>query len=543
MKAIIDNFKFLLIEVEDQVNLTFKLLNEFDVALFEQIAAKDDYIDNLKTIIENSCFSRIHDKEPIKPKMIDMIHSIHVICVNLERIADYCVNVARQTDYLTHYSFIQKYNYKEMFEEIQKNLSAIIPVFNKSDMAGALDICRAEFNIDIQYKETFNRIMEEIRSGSNIENLITTIFIFRYLERIGDSLLNIGEALLFAITGDRIKIRQFEALQNTLTSSGMDADLEEVDLNSILGSRSGCHLSRIDNKRSSDYKSQSIFKEGDIDKIKKEKENILKWESIYPDLPPRIFGYNEKNHKASLLVEFLSGSTIEELILTADQALLSSALSELEAVIFTVWKQTEKSNSKRSDYMNQLITRINSILQVHPNFNRTPIQLNSYSIMSSEELIKTCARIEKDIHCPFTVFIHGDFNLNNIVYNATTNTINYIDFYRSKDADYIQDVSVFLISNFRLPVFKNKIRDRLNYIISRFYHFFKTFAKEKKDDTFEIRMALALARSLYTSSRFEMNYMFAKEMYLRSHYLLEKVSSFKTKDPKTFHLPTDILYY
>ncbi len=54
-----ENLKFLVLEVESQITLTFRLLNDAEPDLLEKISAKDDYVDNLKTVIENECFSRL----------------------------------------------------------------------------------------------------------------------------------------------------------------------------------------------------------------------------------------------------------------------------------------------------------------------------------------------------------------------------------------------------------------------------------------------------------------------------------------------------
>jgi Ser/Thr protein kinase RdoA (MazF antagonist) len=153
-----------------------------------------------------------------------------------------------------------------------------------------------------------------------------------------------------------------------------------------------------------------------------------------------------------------------------------------------------------------------------------------------------CEEIEKANPAPFATLIHGDFNTNNILYNTVDQTINYIDFYRTKEADYIQDASVFLVSNFRMPVFEPELRHRLNWIIDQFYDFFASFAQDNDDTTFEMRMALALSRSFYTSTRFELNHKFARDMFTRSHYLMEKILTHQDT-VESFIFPKNVLFY
>ena len=103
--------------------------------------------------------------------------------------------------------------------------------------------------------------------------------------------------------------------------------------------------------------------------------------------------------------------------------------------------------------------------------------------------------IGKALTSPFSVFVHGDLNVNNIIYDPEGDNLHFIDLHRSIQTDYVQDVSVFLASVFRLPVFEKKIRARLNFAIMDFFEFSKNFAAIHRDETFEARLALGLARA------------------------------------------------
>lgn len=542
MKDILGNFKFLAIETENQIKLTHGLLLDFNLELLEKIGSKDDYIDNLKTTIENACFSRISELKPSSnQETINRVRAIHIICVNLERIADFCVNITRQTQYLANMAYLDGYDYKIMFKVILNAVSDITRVFENNDLTGALHICKAEFELDRLWEQTFKLLLEDLEKSSMVTDSVTTIFIFRYLERIGDSILNIGEALIFAIMGDRIKIRQFEALEKTLSKSGFDGTLNDIDFASIWGSRSGCRISKVSRKKPSAFKAQGIFKEGKIKKIQREHENIRRWDEIFPGLAPRIFGYYEKYDSASMLVEFLAGCTLDQVILTETPEVISNVIFIFEQTVMEIWEKTRVNGGIKTDYMKQLQERIDPIKRIHPEFFRSNFKINSFLVNSTEGLIDECRKIEETITAPVSVFIHGDFNTNNIVYNHEEQKINYIDLYRSRDADYIQDASVFLLSNFRIPVFETEFRKRLNHANRYLYNAFHTFASQNDDKTFELRMGLALARSFFTSTRFELQYDFAKEMCNRAHFLMERIVAHQGKAWEDFRLPVSIL--
>ncbi|MFA6498130.1 MAG: PhoU domain-containing protein [Desulfurivibrionaceae bacterium] len=545
--ALKENLNFMVVEVARQLDETVAFLASGEVSAFQKIDNRDDYIDNLKTVIENCCFTTLSEAKSITQREKDSIQATHTICVNLERIGDFCVSAADQLHYLNNHAILQHFDYQQIFDILAKHLQTVIPVLKNGDMGKALAICRAENQIDDIYKENFDKIMEALRSGKEIENLITVLFIFRYLERMGDSMLNIGEALLLSILGEKIKIEQFQALEETLSKSGLRTNLAEVEFSSILGSRSGCRIRKVEGHEGqpqiTPQTQSSIFKEGNKEKILTEKKNLERWNEIFPGLTPRLFSHQESEETASLLVEFLPGRTFEAILLKGDPAELETACMLLHATVLDIWKRTKKETPVKANFIPQIMARMHSVLSVHPDFLRVRQDIGSSEVIPTDELLAKCRHIEEKLAAPFSVFIHGDFNVNNIIYNAARERIQLIDLYRSREADYIQDVSVFIVSNFRQPVFKTHLRDRLNWITRNMYQMAREFAVEQGDETFEVRMALALARSFYTSTRFEWNNDFAHEMFLRSHFLLEKVLAHQDKSWSTFALPSGIMYY
>lgn len=542
-----ENFKFIVLEVANQAASTRRFIESPSRELFSKITSRDDYIDNLKTIIENKCYSRINDDTPLEAQRLNKIRAMQVMCVNLEKIADYFVNIVRQMGHLDDQGFILGYGHEEVFDIICSALDLIRTAFRNEDMTGALNICKAENDLDRLFKINFDRIMQELGRGREVQNLVTCLFIHRYFERVGDALLNIGEAIMFSILGERIKIEQFDALQQTLTKSGFSDSFADIDFRAIWGSRSGCRIGRVEQRDSDPNQPAtaqgSIYKEGSLEKIRRERDNIRRWQDIFPGLVADIYGYHEEGDKGSLLVEFLTGCTLDEVVLTAEDEVVQNALFIFEQTVRNAWRSTLGPGPVQTNYIRQLRDRQEAVLQVHPEFRRTPQTLGPTRIIASEELLDRCMELEAQVPAPFSVFIHGDFNINNMIYNHSAQQIQYIDLYRSREFDYIQDASVFLVSNFRMPVFQQELRRRINKVIDGFMAFVESFAREQGDDTWQARLGFALARSFFTSTRFELNYSFARDMYNRSIFLLEKMHRFSGNNWQRFVLPRDVLHH
>jgi len=187
--------------------------------------------------------------------------------------------------------------------------------------------------------------------------------------------------------------------------------------------------------------------------------------------------------------------------------------------------------------MSQLGSRMDAVLHIHPGFIRAEKAVCGAVAASTTALVARCSAIEHELAAPFSVLIHGDFNVNNLVYNHQDQRLHYLDVHRSRQQDYVQDASVFLVSNFRMPVFEPQLRQRIHWLMDEFLSFTRTFAQQTGDDTFEARMALALARSLFTSTRFELNPAFSRGMCQRAHYLMERVAEHQGRPWQSFRLP------
>nr|WP_320191464.1 PhoU domain-containing protein [uncultured Desulfobacter sp.] len=539
---------FLLIEVMGQVATTELYLNSFDQVHGLRVLEREGYIDNLKVTVENSYFSLILTQPDRGQNEVNRARAVHVISTNLQQISSFSVNIVRQVEYLFDRSLWLTFDAKSMFDTIRNCLEQVLPALDDKDIGLALSICHCEYEIDRLYLKNFQRIMAELRDGVSIESYITILFIFRYMERIGDALLKIGEAILFAILGEKIRIRQFEALQQTLAKSDMDISLDRLSLHSYWGTRSGCNISKVANEPSSvatGPAKQAIFKTGSLKKIEQEKENLDRWQDIAPGLAPRVLTFHQEDENTgALLVEFISGNNLQEIVLGDNSNLADNALKALHRLLGEkIWPVTKKIGAKETSYMDQVLKRLDSILQVH-SYMRRQQTLGDLEVDSTATLVEKCMRIERLLPASFSVFIHGDFNANNIIYDEKKDTIHFIDVHRSTSADYIQDVAVYLISNFRLPVFEPPVRDQINMAIRNFYGFAKKFAQEHHDNTFDVRLAIALARSFYTSTRFQLNSEFVKEMVMRANFLLEKVIVFHEGQEswQAFLFPEEVLY-
>jgi hypothetical protein len=243
-----------------------------------------------------------------------------------------------------------------------------------------------------------------------------------------------------------------------------------------------------------------------------------------------------------MLLEYLEGQTLLEIVLNAGVSEVRRVVQRVQETLVKIWLDTREDEPIKPRFLKQLSSRLPDVYAVHPYFQSETGEISGVQVATLEQLIELSDHLDDVLVAPFSVFGHGDFNLDNIIYNSTTDTVHFIDLHRSKRMDYVQDMSVFLVSNFRIPEFRPRRRAQINRVIEMQLAFARRFAAEQSDATFEARLALGLVRSLISSTRFDIRRSFAEEMLRRGVYLLERLVGAGTS-LETFRLPSGVLIY
>lgn len=536
-----DNLQFLVLEVRQQLEETLRLMIDPSSVSETKIFGRDDYIDNLKSTIENKAYALIGPSNTDR-KTVNRIRAINTVTTNLERIGDFTTNIVTQTHHLRDPRFMERYPYRSFFDEILKAVDIIIDALFRIDIPLAMKICRTEMRLDAMYKTQFERIMADLRTGKETENLVTALFIIRYFERIGDSLLNIGEAIISAAVGEKLKIHQYQALEESIESAELGSDLRDFTFDGIWETRSGCRIGRIRDSQQG-VGSWVVFKDGKQDKLNREKQNIERLERLIPGLTPRIIDYNVHGENATILLENLPGKTYQAQLIDADPNIIRRSRELVQSTFEKMWSATKTDVTSNARYLHQLQKRLDDVYKVHPDFRYRESTIGAVGTPAIDQLLMQGKALDEKLVAPFTTLIHGDANVDNLMIDLDASRIFLIDLHRSSDSDYVQDVSVFLVSHFRLPVFDSLRRSLINSAAVDFYHFASQFARTHGDVTFDARLTLGLVRSFITSTRFVLNQRFADAMYMRSVFLLEKILATDPTQLEKYRLPEDVLIY
>ena len=535
------NLRFLVAELTSQLAYLETFFVDGSATVARRISDRGGYAHNLRARIHESCLKQLSECKEGDPRIL-VLRALELIASQLDRIAELCRECVRQLAGGERSQYLDPDALAPLLRQVVAGVELIEPSLDANDSRKALELEAIERRLDRAYQKLMRRHIADLKDSRNPKDVIAALFVAHHVEEMGDALLRIGESIISVNLGQPVDMGRYHALRASVARLDAEEGLGELEIATIAETRSGSSISGISAPGSDGDAYVAIFKDGRKRKLKEEKQGVKSWRKIYPGLAPRILSYHKRGQSAALLIEHLAGLTFEQILLHEPPELLQQAVDRLSDTLRRVWKETRNDKSIRAGFMQQTQKRMNEVYAVHPEFRRGDSEICGVPLASFDELLAQTRSFEKSLQSPFSVYIHGDFNVDNIIFDPLEKRISFIDLHRSRYMDYVQDVSVFMVSNYRLQILDVPLRRRIMLVAQAFYRFAAQFARKSGDETFELRLALGLARSFATSTRFILDKSLARGMFLRARYLMEQVVRANPHKPGGFSVPVEEIF-
>lgn len=532
-KTIRENLHFLCAEIDGQLLQLEAFFKEPTIVRARRILERAGYAHNLKARIHAACVRQLANTRKDNRKHLTL-RSLELVATDLQRIANLARQSLRHVERIDAFATLLPERYPAVVRSVRKGVGKIENAFFDNDSKQAIEIGELQKKIETDYRKLFKAYTRDMGNPKlRPADIANSLLVANEFQRMGDSLNTISEALISANIGQAVNLERYFSLQS------LKSDLEGagggLKIETIAETRSGSSVSALKNKKTEEV--AAVFKDGEKSKVREERAGVKSWHEIYPGLAPKILSYEKRDQSAALLIEHLPGTTFEHIVLNGSEEICKKALASLSTTLKDVWKQTKTSEPAELGSMQQLAERLDEVRRIHPEFKDPATRFAGQKLPCLDELVAEANAREMKVSAPFSVYIHGDFNVDNIIYDPDENRIHFIDLHRSRYMDYVQDVSVFLVSNYRLQVRDRDTRHRIMRLCLDFHKSAKAFARKHGDDTFEFRLALGLARSFASSTRFIFDKQLSRRMWLRARYLIEQTIACKAGEEARLRLP------
>jgi phosphate transport system protein len=201
---LVDQTRDLANQASSALGKSVAALRESNVDLAKEVIKNDQSVDDQSQRIEDLCMELLALQQPMA-KDLRRVIGILKIAIDLERISDLAVDVARVTAQSKDKIQITKLEYiPKMAEVDRKMLAQTMEALANGDADLARQVTKWDYEIDGLYVKARDKILKIIIERPEVINEGTSLLMVnRHLERIGDHICNICEAIVYMVEGRR----------------------------------------------------------------------------------------------------------------------------------------------------------------------------------------------------------------------------------------------------------------------------------------------------------------------------------------------------
>ena len=173
-----------------------------DKEMSMSVISEDKIIDNLEHEIEQDCLKILLMENPVAGDFREVSATLKMI-TDLERIADQAADISEIAIQFENEEFIKE---PEHIEYMSKLAIAMVKDSVQSYINRDLELARSLNERDDRVDELFENVKSDLvklirKDVKNADQAILFMMIAKYLERIADHAVNIGEWVEYAVTG------------------------------------------------------------------------------------------------------------------------------------------------------------------------------------------------------------------------------------------------------------------------------------------------------------------------------------------------------
>ena len=191
-------------DTESAIEKAVRGLVSRDRQILQKVINDDKYIDDLEHEIARDCLKILLMENPVAGDFRDVSAALKMI-TDLERIADQAADISEIALQFENEEFIKEPEHILLMAELAIKMvkDGVQSYINRDlELARALD--ERDNKIDALFDTVKSDLVGLIRAnGKNADQAILFMMIAKYLERIADHAVNIGEWAEYAVTGCR----------------------------------------------------------------------------------------------------------------------------------------------------------------------------------------------------------------------------------------------------------------------------------------------------------------------------------------------------
>ena len=202
--------------VESQLRDAWQSYLNKNIQIAQQVIEREQQVNQYEIDIDVRVPDVIARRQPIAGDMRNLI-ALAKSTTDLERIGDESKRIAKLAMNHRPDSVVPAIhrNLLQLGELVHTNLQQALDAFARLDEPLALTVKSTDQDVDDLYNQIIDQCSEQLaQESTKVDEYLTTIWTVRALERIGDHAKNIGENVVYAVSGRYIKHNKNKAKNN-----------------------------------------------------------------------------------------------------------------------------------------------------------------------------------------------------------------------------------------------------------------------------------------------------------------------------------------
>ncbi len=185
-----------------------RAVTEQEETLTTATIAAEDETDRLDSLVEQTCLRLIALQQPVASDLRE-IGTAYKIVTDLERVGDYAVDIAKIGRRIHRRGLAYKpvVDLPRMAGLVRAMLKDVLTAYVNHDLQLVDRVVAADDVVDDVYHQYRDYTIEAMRQDTSLVYLGTFVVLAtKYLERVGDHIVNVAERLHYLVTGELVPL-------------------------------------------------------------------------------------------------------------------------------------------------------------------------------------------------------------------------------------------------------------------------------------------------------------------------------------------------
>jgi phosphate transport system protein len=193
--------------VEESLRKAMDALKSQNVELAREVKASDELVNALQLKIEDQAAVLIATQQPVARDLRELV-TVFKVTDNLERAGDHAVHLAKAAIKLAGEPPYRQIDRLCRMADVEcEMVRGAVDAFINQDADKARSVAARDDEVDAEHKQLVREVLEIMREHPDqVDRASRILKTSGYLERLGDHMTNICEAVLFMVEGIHVEL-------------------------------------------------------------------------------------------------------------------------------------------------------------------------------------------------------------------------------------------------------------------------------------------------------------------------------------------------